>query len=155
MGTCERRRVATSMSLTFGQQSFADIEGGFKEYLRTANLSGVGTRVFLGAPRGGASSYPIITIFRIPGGGPVSGADYPMDAARLQFDVWGNVGGKIEAQAVASLVVSTLLDTPCGTLLSEAVRLVGVSQVTVAYVPDPGDGRPRYSVSCVVQAQAV
>lgn len=143
------------MSLTFGQQSFADIEGAFKEYLRAANLSNVGTRVFLGMPREGPSKYPVITLFRVAGGGPVSGADYPLDAARVQFDVWGEIGGKVTAQSVAQAVIGTLLDTPCGTLLSEAVRLVGVSQVTVAYVPDPDDGRPRYSVSCVVQAQAI
>jgi hypothetical protein len=142
------------MSPLIGAKAFSDIEGGLKTWLRGLNLPNVGTRVFLGMPRGGPSSYPVIVLFRVSGG-PATGADYPMDEPRVQFDVWGNTGGKVECQAVAQALISNLLDLPCGTLLGTTVRAVGVSALTVNYLPDAESGRPRYSIDCVVQAQAV
>lgn len=142
------------MSPQIGAQAFSDIEGGLKIWLRELNLPNVGQRVFLGMPRGGASAYPVIVLFRVSGG-PVTGADFPLDEPRVQFDVWGNQGGKVECQAVTQSLISNLLDLPCGTLLGTTVRAVGVSAITVNYLPDADSGRPRYSVDCVVQAQAV
>jgi hypothetical protein len=137
-----------------GAHAYSDIEGGLKEYLRSLNLANLGTRVFLGEPRGGASAYPIVTLFRVSGG-PVAGADYPMDNARVQIDVWGNTGGKVQCQAVAQSIVSNLLDMPCGTLMGDNVRAFGATGFVVNYLPDADNGRPRYSIDCQIQAQAV
>lgn len=138
-----------------GTYALPDIEGGLKAFFRANDpiAALVGNRVFLGMPIGGPKKWPALVIHRI-GGGPQD-ADYPMDLARIQIDVWHDTGNKIACQALAALVASTLINLPSGTLLSSAVRAFGFSQFTVPYVPDPETGRARYAVNCVAQAQAV
>ena len=148
-----------------GANAFCDIEGGLKAWLEThpvlAPLVGGivsgdtyrSARVFLGMPSPGPGAWPVFSIYRI-GGGPMN-ADVPVDVPRVQIDVWGDIGKKVACFNVTKTLVSTLLDLPCGTLLSSEVRVLGVSNVTVPYVPDRDNGRPRYSVNAVIQAQAV
>lgn len=147
-----------------GAHAYADVEGGLKTWLSShaviAPLVGAtgsplkNARVFLGMPSGGVRAWPTLVVFRI-GGGPLSAVDYPADFANVQIDCWGNIGDKVGCFLLTQTVVRTLLDLSCGTLMSSAVRVLGVSSVTVPYIPDRDNGRPRYSVSAVIQVQAV
>jgi hypothetical protein len=132
----------------------ADHEGAMKAFLRTQNVGGeVGNRVFLGMPEEGPSAWPVITLFRM-GGGPDDG-DYLMDTARMAFHVWGVKGQKTECFAVAQALISILYYLPAGTMLDENTRALGVSGLASVWSPEPEDGRARYVVTGVVQAQAI
>ena len=148
-----------------GAGSFPALEGALRDWLRSHPVVGPlvgatgsplkGGHVFLGLPTGGvATTSPYIAIHRV-GGGPPSGVDYPMDAARMQVDVWDAKNQKIRCLGVARVVAATLLDLTCGTLLSNEVRALGASGITMPYAPDPSTGEPRYSINVLIQAQAI
>ena len=137
-----------------GANSYTDMEGALKAWLRSLNIENLGTQVYLGLPREGPSSWPAVALFRI-GGGPPDGADYPADPAHMQTDVWGSTGQKVTCAGVTQAIISALLDLASGTLMDENTRALGVTSVSSIYLPDKEDGRPRYSVSCIIQAQAV
>ena len=135
--------------------ALVDIEGALKTWLKANAVVSplVGGRVFLGMPRGGPSSWPVIVLYRV-GGGPVSSADYPNDEATVQFDVWGDIGGKVACFAVTSALISTLHGLVCGTMLDNEVRVLGAYGFSAVWLPDPETGRSRYAVTCVISAQS-
>jgi hypothetical protein len=142
------------MSLNYGQSTFADVEQGLKDWLRGLDLPNLGDQVYQGLPLQGPSSFPAVALYRV-GGGPPDEADYPIDNAHVQIDVWGNKGQKGICLGVTQAIVAALKNLVCGTLLNEDVRALAANGFGVMYLPDKDSGRSRYIVTCVVQVQAV
>lgn len=136
-------------------ETVVDVEGALKAWFRAqAPVSAVvGNRVFLAMPKGGPSAWPAVTLFRVGGG--LDDVDYPSDSARVQIDCWADLRQKGVAMTVGQAIVRSLRAMVCGTLLVPGVRAMGAHSITMMYLPDPQDGRPRYIVQAVVQAQSV
>lgn len=128
-----------------------DLEGGCRTWLRTLpSISAiVSNRVFFGIPKAAdESKFPLITVARVGGGlGPTS--DAPVDAALLQFDVWGSLdasgnGKKAEVTALVNTLRSELAAIRGRTALTATVAAFGFVEQSCIWLPDPDNDRPRY-----------
>lgn len=132
-------------------ETFADVEGGLRTWLRTQPLitAQVSTRVFFGIPD--LVTFPIITVQRVGGGEQDSGA--PIDDALIQFDCWGSGSNKVQAWATTKALIDTLRNmTP--QLLDTGIYGFGVSGITWFFSPDPDSGQARYVVTALVTARS-
>lgn len=129
---------------------FPDTEAGMKAFLKAdAGVSAiVGSRVFFGSPKQGAT-LPYIAFARIGGGDDASEA--PIDNAVLNLSCWGR--SKEEAFSVANAARKALHNIRRRTLAS-GVDLHGAIVDTVLWSPDPQDDTPRYIVTTRVTATA-
>ena len=114
---------------------------------RTTLTALVGDRVFFGIPAG--ITYPMIAISRV-GGGPMRAG--PLDAPRLSFAVWGNT--KKDAADVVKALVAVLHEMEMDRLDPSSVG-EGAEGITVLWLPDPNDDRPRYIVDATVTVLAL
>lgn len=132
-------------------KQFADVEGGLRTWLRTQSdiTALVSTRVFFGVPD--AVTFPVITIQRV-GGGPQSG-EAPLDDALIQIDCWASGQNKAQAWAVAKAVID-VLESMTPQELDSGVYAYGASVDSVIFLPDPADGRARYSVTALVTVRS-
>lgn len=126
-----------------------DMEAVCAVTLRTAAISGLGTRVYSSIPRD--PTYPLITVSRI--GGLPSVREY-LDAANIQIDVWG--GTKSEAHDIAArarVVLLTLAGTSVTTPVAAWISAVEDS-LGLSWQPDPLTGRDRYLFGVTVYGRA-
>lgn len=137
-----------------------DTEGGVKTWLRTitaiTGLLGNTTAVYLEIPDDAdtEAEYPMVVVGRV-GGGQEPGREAPLDVALLQVDVWGRKdGGRAACFRVAAEVGKALSDMTDPTALKTGVRGCGAEVTSMVYLPDPGDRRPRYSLTVQVVAVA-
>lgn len=117
-----------------------DVEGDLRAALRadTDLAALVGSRVFLSTRALTEASYPCVVLSRIGGGDhPTSTA--PIDQALLQLDIWGPARSK---QAATDVVNAVRL----------ALQRIGAQVVSMIFLPDPDDRRPRYVVTAAVIA---
>lgn len=116
-----------------------DMEAVAAVALRSASITGVGTRVYSSIPRD--PTYPLITVSRIGG---IPAVREALDTANIQIDVWG--GTKSEAHDIAARARVVLL-TLAGTLITSPVR-AWISAVEdslgLTWQPDAVTGRDRY-----------
>lgn len=91
-------------------------------------------------------TFPLCRLGRI-GGGP-AGTPLYLDAAVLQFDVWG--GTKYETRTIAATIVA-VLDTLAG-YTAHGGYITGVDPGATRYIPDETytPARPRYVVESTV-----
>jgi hypothetical protein len=137
-----------------------DVEGALRDYLRAdAGVSAlVGQRVFFDIPKATRdSSWPMITVARV--GGATDASEVPLDLALMSIDVWGSLdasgnGDKAGAAAVVNAVRSALEAMNGRTTLTTGVDGFGVQEAGVVWLPDPGNGRPHYTVTAEVTAIA-
>lgn len=129
---------------------FPDTEAAMKAFLKAdAGVAAlVGTRVFFGSPKQGAT-LPCIVLTRIGGGD--DGSEAAIDQAVLNFSCWGR--SKEEAFDVANAVRKAQRSIRRRTLAS-GVDLHGAIVDTVLWSPDPQDDTPRYIVTTRVTATA-
>lgn len=129
---------------------FPDTEDAMKAYLKADSgvAALVGSRVFFGSPKQGAT-LPYIVVSRVGGGDDVSEA--PVDNAVLNASCWGR--SKEEAFNVMNAVRRALHSIRRRTLAS-GVDLHGAIVDTVLWSPDPQDDTPRYIVTTRVTATA-
>lgn len=116
-----------------------DMEAVAAVTIRTAAISGLGTRVYSSIPTN--PTWPLVTVQRI--GGIPAVREY-LDTANLQVDVWGN--SKSEARDIAARarvvllsIAGTLVTTPVRAWISAVEDALGLS-----WQPDPITGRDRY-----------
>lgn len=133
-----------------------DTEGAVRSYLRAhADVAAVVTaRVWFAMPN--TPTFPCVIVTEIAGTDDTSEA--PLDQSMLRIDCWGSLHGngnpdKAAATAVRLAVRQALYDlrTPADVVLGEepdevTVRLAGAFVQSTTYLPDPTDGRPRYSI---------
>lgn len=132
-------------------ESYPDTEGACRTWLRTkASLTAVvAQRIFFGVPDDAAESdFPLITIQRISGGEDSSEA--PLDVATLQIDVWGNLRGKAAIATLANSVQAEFKDVRSATAFDGSVVCLGAVVENRAFMVDPEDQRPRYSLTVQV-----
>lgn len=134
--------------------SFPDVEGGVRDFLRTAGVCGA--RGYFGVPDG-TPTYPLFTVQRVGGGDDTSEA--PLDQALIQIDVWGrrDAAGhtdKAEARAEANAVRTALQGIRGATALNATTIAYGAAVEADLWAPDPTD-RGRYSITALVTARAV
>lgn len=138
-------------------QVYVDIEGAYRDWLRARPelQTLVGRRVFLGLPERATTSesnFPAINVFRISSI-PLPG-QVLIDAARLQFDVWGPLKTKSSTSATMLTLKNLLESVNRGTLLRSGIRAAECYQITDLWLPDPITDRPRYVVQAVCCATA-
>jgi hypothetical protein len=138
-----------------------DTEGAVRAYLRshTDVAAVVGQRVFFGIP--GTPTYPLAVVARV--GGFEDSSDAPIDQALIQVDCIGslhddtrNSPDKAEANRVRLAVRQAFLDlthTHADVEVADTVvRLSGAVVQSDPYLPDPGDGRPKYPITVQLTA---
>jgi hypothetical protein len=129
-----------------------DVEAIVSSALRSdANIIAlVDDRVYGELPKDVADRVgPLVRLARI-GGGP-TGQPLHLDAALMQFDVWG--GSKKQAREVAA-TIAAVLDELAGTAGADGY-ITGTAPGSVRYVPDETftPHRPRYVVDVIVYAR--
>lgn len=99
------------------------------------------------ADRGG----PLVRLGRI-GGGP-TGQPIHLDAALIQFDVWG--GTKAQARTIAA-TIAAVVDGLAGYTAADG-HIAGTSPGPIRYVPDETfvPQRPRYVVEATIYTRPV
>lgn len=145
-----------------------DTEGACRAYLRQhADVTAVvGTRVFFAVPR--QPTFPLVTLGEQGSFDDPSDAPIALDLQR--FDCWGGLHddghaspNKAEARAVRDAVRQALYDLNHRSVdvdlpataerAAQTVRLDGAQVQSSSYLPDPGDGRPRYVVVALITAR--
>lgn len=134
--------------------TWPDPEGLVQTALKadTAVTALVGNRVFFGIPkRNVEGTFPLIVVGRVGGGQDASEA--PLDVPMLQIDCWGSLdakgnGLKRDCLTLVNTVRSSL--EAMGTVTTIAGHQLGVNVESVLWLPDPDNGRPRYTVTAEV-----
>jgi hypothetical protein len=134
-----------------------DVEGACKTWLLTipavADQVG-GHRIWFMKPHVlKDEDYPYLQLQRV-GGGPRPGAEAPVDHALIQLDAYGPKNGKISALNVISAVANAIHDLRHADVGEQAVVLWPSQVMAVRYLPEPDDGRPRYSLTAEITATA-
>ncbi len=140
-------------------ETFADVEGALKEYLRTdvdVLASPAGARTYLALPD--SPTFPCVTLIRIAGGEDTGEA--PVDLALVQIDVWGRVKRLSEANEVRTAVRKALSKVRQRTPVAGKAVLWGATVRDDRRFPVPqaqdSDGaigeRPRYVLTVQVTA---
>lgn len=131
--------------------TWPDIEGKVRTLLRAdpGVTALVGSRVFFGVPRE-PSAWPVVTVQRV-GGGP-DGSQVPADDALIQVDIFGRVdpsghGDKAQTWTVTAAIIGALEAQDRGSWACQVL--------SVLWLPDPTDDRPRYSLTVRVLAVGV
>lgn len=137
-----------------------DVEGGTMTWLKTfpavTALLGNTTAVYLEVPDDAETEaeYPMVVVTRV-GGGTTPGDLTPFDLALLQVDIYGKKdGGRLACWTATQAVADTLEAMVDRTSLKTGVVGCGAEVVSAVYLPDPGDRRPRYSLTVQVIARA-
>ena len=117
-----------------------DIEGDIRTRLRadTGVTDLVGQRVFLSTRTLTEASFPCVIVSRV-GGGDHPTSDAPIDQPLLQLDVWGPATSKQAATDVVNAV-------------RNALRQIGAETISVIWLPDPDNRRPRYVLTAAVSS---
>jgi hypothetical protein len=89
-----------------------------------------------------AAGFPQVTVRR------VGGTD---EAARIQFDVWGNTRSATEQTAAALATAADALSS----FDAGGVRLHGAVVESSRWLPDPDSDRPRFELDVVFTATAL
>lgn len=109
------------------------------DHLETANLSGVGARVY-GFSLPPSPTYPAVRVTRIGGANVVN---EHFDGARLQIDVFG---GSTEAAHDAMAAVRAELWDLEGTVQSGVGVITGIEELSgPGWLPDPTTERARWT----------
>jgi hypothetical protein len=126
--------------------TFVDVERPVRDWLRTAALSGIDSRVYLGVPE--RATYPLIDVTLVDGG--VQPGTTPLAVPRFQFSVWGDgpTADRETLQGIAWALVALLKATDYA--LSGSVALMGVDGITGPLVRYDPDGTPRYLIEAAV-----
>lgn len=117
-----------------------DLETDLRDWLRTLDIPGVGSRVYL---RANQVNEACLTVWRVTGGDDSSTA--PLDVVLIQVDVWGPERSRPAARAIANHVRSHLRSMPA-TVGSTRVH-APPEVLDDRYLPDPADERPRYAIT--------
>lgn len=136
---------------------YPDVEGGFKDYLRSRSRiqTLIGNRVFLEANNAVESDYPLIEIQRVGGGDDNSEA--ALDNAVLQVDLWGQLRNRAGLKPLYQAVrAECRLITVAGAVeLRPGMVAYGAVVNTAIYLPNPADDRPHYVLTVAVTASEV
>jgi len=116
-----------------------DVEQPVRDWLRTMNLTGVGSRVYVGIPTGAA--YPLLDVQLLDGG--IQPSATPLAVPLFTFSVWGDNRSQRGTVKDAAWALADLLQDVGAATLTGCVLLD--AQVVLGPVPrfDP-DGAPRY-----------
>lgn len=131
--------------------TFLDVERPVRDWLRTAALSGISTRVYLGVP--GGATYPLIDVTLVDGG--VQPGSTPLAVPRFQFSVWGDGPNADRAalQGIAWALVALLKATDYAE--SGSVALMGVDGITGPLARYDPDGTPRYLIEAAIAMKVI
>lgn len=125
---------------------FPDVEALVGAGVRTANLAGLGARVYSSIPN--SPTWPLVIIKRIAG---IPVERHRLDQARVQVEVWGQNKGEAEALAQQVRVEIHRLE---GTAPNGAV-IAGVDDdLGLSWQPDPVTSRDRYIFGVAITLHA-
>jgi hypothetical protein len=132
-------------------KTFPDIEGAMRTWLQaqTEMTVLIADRDFFGYPESSKTQTPLIVMQRI-GGGPLPG-EAPIDLALLQFDCWGGVRNKAQANQVALALIGVLASMTAQQLSGAFVY--GCSVGSSIWSPDPESDQARYVVTASVTSR--
>lgn len=119
---------------------FPDLEIDLRDWLRTLDIAGIGSRVYL---RPNQVNEPCLTVWRVTGSDDPSTA--PLDVVLIQIDVWGPERSRPAARAITNRLRTHLRSMPA-TVGSTHVH-APPEVLDDRYLPDPADERPRYAVT--------
>ncbi len=123
-----------------------DVEAVVIAALRSANVcSG---RVYSAVPV--TPTWPLATVKRL-GGTPTE--RHRIDSARIQIDVFSDIGDKATArdEADAARIAAHELEGTTSSSLNAAITAVD-DELGLTWLPDPDTGRPRYVFAVTVTA---
>lgn len=117
--------------------TFVDCERPIRDWLRTANVGGIGSRVYVGLPTD--VTYPALDMSLVDGG--IDPGEAPVANALISFSAWA------DTRPAASEVIWALVDLLHSSryvVLDSTLRLLGVRIVTGPIPRYDADGFHRF-----------
>jgi hypothetical protein len=131
---------------------YADAEALAKAWALSTSLAplltrtGGGVSIFLAMPT--SAPIPALVLHRA-GGAPRARKDLPEDAARIQFDCWGNT--RAQAGEICRTLVAELESIARSGGFSDGdARLAAAEVTSVFWLPDEQSDTPRYIVDALL-----
>lgn len=122
-------------------ETFVDVEGPVRAWVRTLNLPHVSTRVFLGLPE--RCTFPALDM-QLMDGGTQGTSEAPLANPLFTFSVWGTKQQRVDIAQTAWALCSAIRTLRYTTV--DGLVLLG-GQIVLGPLPrwDP-DGTPRYQL---------
>lgn len=128
-----------------------DVEGGVRDWLNSqSDLTGTYGKVWFSVdPR---QEFPYATLQLISAVPETS--DAPVFRIMVQIDVYDDIRQRARCFRMTGLIIGHLQSIRQATALNADVVAYGAEVQSVTYLPDPGDAKPRYSLTVLVTARA-
>lgn len=124
---------------------FTDVERPIRDWLRSAAISGISRRVYVGLP--GDTMFPAIEMTLLDGG--IQPGDAPVCDVAVSFSVWGADASQRNTVADAAWALASLLHTTNHAQLDGLV-LLGARVVSGPVPRYDADGTPRYVLDAAI-----